>query len=128
MPCRLLHLNLPAWSWQRACPWTWRRPANVVRRRLSALSGQREGAPRRQVCAASGPYGSREAAGLANRTELQRLGYSPRQIQALTPMAEFYNPVGHFWYTVYQVPRQDLTDSWYTDSVCHKEVLPCVSF
>ena len=43
-------------------------------------------------------------------------------------MAELYNPVGHFWYPVYQVPRQDLTGSWYTDSVCHKEVLPCVSF
>ncbi len=74
------------------------------------------------------PHGRREAAGLATRPELQRLGYSPRQIQALTPMAELYNPVGHFWYPVYQVPRRDLTYSWYTYSVFHREVLPCVSF
>ena len=44
-------------------------------------------------------------AGLATRTELRGLGYSHGQIQALTPVAELYNPVGHFWYPVYQVPR-----------------------
>ena len=42
---------------------------------------------------------------LATRTELQRLGYSPSLMQWLTPVAERYNPLGHFWYPVYRVPR-----------------------
>ena len=41
---------------------------------------------------------------LATRTELQQMGYRPRQIAALTPVAERYNPVAHFWYPVYRVP------------------------
>ena len=48
--------------------------------------------------------GPTEAAGLATRTKLQKLGYSPSQIAALTPVAERYNPVAHFWYPVYRVP------------------------
>lgn len=42
---------------------------------------------------------------LATQTELQKMGYSPSQIEALRPVAERYNPMGHFWYPVYRVPR-----------------------
>ena len=45
-----------------------------------------------------------EAEVVATRTELQQMGYRPRQIAALTPVAERYNPVAHFWYPVYRVP------------------------
>ena len=41
---------------------------------------------------------------LATQTELQQMGYSPSQIAALTPVAERYNPMAHFWYPVYRVP------------------------
>ena len=50
------------------------------------------------------PVQPAQGALLANRTKLQSLGYSPSQIEALTPVAELYNSVGHFWYPVYQVP------------------------
>ena len=43
---------------------------------------------------------------LATQTELQRRGYSSSQIKGLTPVAERYNPMGHFWYLVYNVPRR----------------------
>ena len=42
---------------------------------------------------------------LATRTELRHMGYSPSQIAALPPVTERYNPVAHFWYPVYRVPR-----------------------
>ena len=41
---------------------------------------------------------------LASSTELQQMGYSPSQIAALTPVAERYNQVAHFWYPIYRVP------------------------
>ena len=49
------------------------------------------------------PVGPTPDAGLANRTQLQSLGYSRKQIAALSPVAELYNSVGHFWYPVYRV-------------------------
>ena len=51
------------------------------------------------------PVANTPTAVLANRTELQRRGYSPSQIAALPPVTERYNPVAHFWYLVYRVPR-----------------------
>ena len=50
------------------------------------------------------PVANTPTAVLASRTELQRRGYSSCQIEALTPVAERYNPVAHFWYPVYRVP------------------------